>query len=235
MLGVNGCSPVESMYKLHVNKPESTFKKPADFPALYFLDFAAFNYRQQTIPKIVIPLPRFILDSVQDPHFIANQFFEKIHPIMPLISKRPFLARLSVAFSQADVDLNLLIFCMKLLVWSPADNPLDTNPKSPAYLAAKRSLVELDIAGIITIRTLQATVLVSLYELGHAIYPSAYTSIGACARLALVLGLDQTLDLDLNSMSYTLLEQEERRRAWWSILTLDRFVHLMSSCLFCFE
>lgn len=110
---------------------------------------------------------------------------------------------------------------MKLLSWSPGKPPRN-DPKSPFYLAIKRTLAETEIAGIFSLQLLQATILVALYEVGHAIYPAAYMSVGTCARYALAQGIDLYMAIDLNSAALTLLDQEEKRRAWWAILILDR-------------
>lgn len=64
-------------------------------------------------------------------------------------------------------------------------------------------------------------VLIALYEIGHGIYPSAYVSIGTCARYGLALGLDRELNVFDNSPRRW-IELEEKRRAWWAVLILDR-------------
>lgn len=115
---------------------------------------------------------------------------------------------------------------MKLLSWLPGNDPNKSDPKSPSYLAIKRTLAETEIAGIFSLQLLQATILIALYEVGHAIYPAAYTSVGTCAQYALAQGIDAYTSIDLNSTALTLLDQEEKRRAWWAILILDRFVNI---------
>ena len=62
--------------------------------------------------------------------------------------------------------------------------------------------------------------LLCLYELRHAIYPSAFISISACTHYTRINGgkaLSTTKVL-------TLVEVEERRRIWWAIVILDRSV-----------
>ena len=71
---------------------------------------------------------------------------------------------------------------------------------------------------------LQAAVLIAVYEVGHAIYPAAYLTIGACARYGTMLGIDK-LGLDLMGDSLgplSWIEVEERRRVWWAVVLLDR-------------
>ena len=93
--------------------------------------------------------------------------------------------------------------------------------KSPAYLAAKRFYADVEAAGIYKLQVLQAGILLALYELGHAIYPQAYLSIGTCARFAIAFGFDEK-GTRVNNAACDWIEHEERKRAWWAILILDR-------------
>jgi len=67
-----------------------------------------------------------------------------------------------------------------------------------------------------------------VYEVGHAIYPSASISIGACAKYTCALGIDKT-GTEGQAHTFDWVESEERSRAWWAIVILDRFSNLGSS------
>jgi hypothetical protein len=67
--------------------------------------------------------------------------------------------------------------------------------------------------------------LVALYEVGHAIYPAAFMSVAACVRYAHALGI-QPGGMQRLKLPLTWVEDEERRRIWWSAFLLDRFVSL---------
>ncbi|KAL9596276.1 MAG: hypothetical protein Q9219_005906 [cf. Caloplaca sp. 3 TL-2023] len=178
----------------------ATPKKPPtlpSFPAHYFLDLASFQYRQGQIPLISIPLPRELVESCKDPQSIARSYFETIHPFLPFISKKNFYDHFPPVHVQPNIVFTILVSCMKLISWLPPKNAQGNDPKSPTYLAIKRTLTETDVAGIFSLQLLQATILVSMYEVGHAMYPAAYTSIGACARYALALGIDAFMVVDL--------------------------------------
>lgn len=93
------------------------------------------------------------------------------------------------------------------------------------YRIAKRFYLETEIAGVQSIYMLQAGILIAFYELGQAIYPAAYLTVGACARYGLALGIDKLSlepvgDIDGNSWN----EVEEKRRVWWGVLLFDRLV-----------
>ena len=109
------------------------------------------------------------------------------------------------------------------MAWAPAG---ESNPRTVPYVAAKRSLFEAESLGMLSIATLQAMIILNLYEIAHAIYPAAYLSIGTCARYGMALGIDRQSQLDLNGRELSFLGQEERRRAWWVIVILDRYVNL---------
>ncbi|KAL8843355.1 MAG: hypothetical protein Q9170_000213 [Blastenia crenularia] len=211
-------------------KPQPVVPKraliPPSFPAHYFLDFASFQYRHGQIPLINIPLSPDLLDSYQDPPTTARLYFETVHPFLPFISKKNFYDHFPPPHVQPNVVFSILISCMKLVSWSPGDIPNSNDPKSASYIAIKRTLTETDLAGIFSLQLLQALILVSLYEMGHAIYPAAYMSVGTCARYALASGIDAYMTIDMSNPALTPLDQEEKRRAWWAVLILDRFVNI---------
>lgn len=109
---------------------------------------------------------------------------------------------------------------MNLICWLPGSTIQD--PRTTTYAAAKRYYLELEVAGILSIQVLQADVLIAMFELGHAIYPSAFLSVAACARYGSALGLDRKNSSLENEENLGWMELEERNRVWWAILLLDR-------------
>ncbi|KAE9376398.1 putative fungal-specific transcription factor [Stipitochalara longipes BDJ] len=85
--------------------------------------------------------------------------------------------------------------------------------------------LEVEGSSDFSISVLQAGVLIALYELGHAIYPAAFLTVGACARYAFALGINVKGTLNTRRV-LTLVEVEERRRVWWAIVILDRFLSI---------
>jgi Fungal specific transcription factor domain len=106
------------------------------------------------------------------------------------------------------------------------------NPRIPLYYTVKHFYLEVEGSSVFSILVLQAGVLLALYELGHAIYPAAFLTIGACARYAHALGINVSRGLNSRRV-LTLVEAEERRRVWWAIIILDRYV-LHSLYQYCF-
>jgi len=140
---------------------------------------------------------------------------------MPFISKKRFQeVYLQPAF-QARPDIVLLLLSIKLIITLPPTG--SRNPRTPLYYSIKHFYIEVEVSSVLSILVLQAGVLVALYELGHAIYPSAYLTVGACARYAYALGINVNGALNKTRV-LTLVEVEERRRIWWAIVILDRWV-----------
>jgi hypothetical protein len=63
--------------------------------------------------------------------------------------------------------------------------------------------------------------LIVLYEAGHGIYPAASISMASCARVARNLGLHKIRSKPLSENGDDL---GEKRRTWWAIHNLDRYV-----------
>jgi hypothetical protein len=69
---------------------------------------------------------------------------------------------------------------MKLLLHTPKS---DAVPEAlPLYRIVKAFNLQLEIAGLQLLTVIQGGVLIAVYELGHGIYPVAYTTVAQCAR-----------------------------------------------------
>lgn len=195
-----------------------------NFPPVYFLDFEVYQHGQVKIPS-TMPISPYSKIQIERARLIADRYFALAHPWMTIVSKKQFYNQITNPLAPPQADTGLLLSCLELITWSPAQ-PLDRKPKTGAYVAAKRSILEAELAGVFSVRLIQAMLLVAIYELGHAIYPATYMTIGNCARLGLALGIDPQGVAKAQNVNPTLLEQEEKRRAWWAILILDRFVFI---------
>ncbi|OQD93160.1 hypothetical protein PENSOL_c034G00713 [Penicillium solitum] len=177
-----------------------------DFPTILFLDPALLQHSLlETSPTTGTTVPQDILELLGDLDGIqltATRFFKHIHQWMPFISKKRFYDLYLQPSFRSRPDVALLLLALKLITTFP-----------PAVEESFSILV------------LQAGVLVALYELGHGIYPAAFLSIGVCARYAHALGINVSRTVPTRRV-LTLVEVEERRRAWWAIVILDRFVSI---------
>lgn len=116
--------------------------------------------------------------------------------------------------------------------------------KCAAYRKTKTALFALEQSAMFSTNSLAAQALMALHEIGHGIFPAAYLTVSSLARLFIALGLhdrkkatqilprpsknrkscrlQECSDLSLD----TWMETEERRRLWWAVLILDRYVHI---------
>ncbi|KAH8822085.1 hypothetical protein F5884DRAFT_659231 [Xylogone sp. PMI_703] len=197
------------------------------FPPSFFLDSSIFIALRLDVPSgAQVSTPVYIKEIIGDMgsiRAIVSRYFESVHRWMAIISKKFFYIQHLNPMSQLPGDVSLLILCMKLITWLPTASGEDS--KSIHYYAAKRFYSELEAMGIYSIQILQSGILIALYEFGHAIYPAAYLSIGACARYGSAFGFDSS-NISCIPESGDWIQVEERKRSWWAIMILDRCVAL---------
>ncbi len=191
---------------------------------MLFLDPSTLQHGQVEISRASLPVMGHILDllgNMNDIHATASKFFGHIHLWMPFVSKKRFYEIYLRSSFQFRPDVVVLLLSLRLITTLPPTSP--QNPRTPLYHTAKHFYLEVEGSSSFSIPVLQAGVLLALYELGHAIYPAAYLSIGACARYAHAIGINVSSMVNTRRV-LTLVEVEERRRVWWAIIILDRFV-----------
>ncbi|KAH8812965.1 putative fungal-specific transcription factor [Xylogone sp. PMI_703] len=214
-------------YDLRVNDHQANVQS-IDYPAMLFLDPEILKHGPVEVYQPIALVPEHILHLLGDMNQVrttASKFFEHIHLWMPFISKKRFYQLYLQSPLQTRPDTALLILSLKLITTLPPTSP--RNPRTPLYYAAKHFYLEVEGSSILSVLVLQAGVLLAIYELGHAIYPAAFLSISACARYAHILGIKVSKTVNTTRV-LTLVEAEERRRVWWAIVILDRFVSIGS-------
>ncbi|KAF5867418.1 putative fungal specific transcription protein [Botrytis fragariae] len=173
------------------------------FSAMLFLDPYILQQGQIDMPQPGHSIPGHILHLLGDItsiHQCATEFFSHDHTWMSFISKPRFYSYHLPCQSTIPnrPETILLLLSIKLITTLPPTNP--RNPQTSLYQAIKHYCLEVETSNVPSLPILQAEILIALYEMGHGIYPAAYLSIGACAR----------------------------RRVWWAIVILDRFVSIGS-------
>ncbi|KEF60502.1 uncharacterized protein A1O9_02063, partial [Exophiala aquamarina CBS 119918] len=153
---------------------------------------------------------------------ISGKYFSWIHLWMPIVSKSKW-KRLTGPLARPTPDVKLLLFAMKVLLWTPSGEAKSRQPRHREYTVLKEHLAEAEAVGIMTLELLQAWILTTIYEYAHGVYPAPYISIGTCFRYSLALGLNRK-DKTVNPITIASDAQEERRRVWWSIIILDRII-----------
>lgn len=210
------------------SSPETTRSGNTEASAIYFLAPHIFRQAQLELPRSDIPIPAEVSSLIGDTSSIreiANTFFSTIHFWLPIVFKKGFFVSMLSPWTQRQTELSLLTLCMKLCNTAPSE---DEGPNNFLYRTAKRFHHEVETAGILSSHVLQAGLLIALYEMGHAMYPAAYLTVGACSRYGLALGLYNNCsptsandDLEIRGhRSWN--EVEENRRVWWAVLIFDR-------------
>ncbi|KAK4081282.1 transcriptional regulator family: Fungal Specific TF [Trichoderma aggressivum f. europaeum] len=197
--------------------------------AIQFIAPILFREAHLEIPRINITIPSHVaaltgeFEQIRD---ISATFFSQVVIWTPVIFRKNFFNIALNPLSPRRTEGILLSLCMKLYCMPTAKDGPDG--RTALYKATKQFYCEVESAGILSICILQSAILIAVYEIGHAIYPAAYLTVGACARYGVALGLDKLL-VDLtgeNNAGRPWMEVEEMRRVWWGILILDRFLNL---------
>ncbi|KAK2749732.1 hypothetical protein FQN55_002968 [Onygenales sp. PD_40] len=205
--------------------PTALVDHPSIIPARTFLDSESSRPTSINIyPEV--PIPQKVLDllgSKHDMHTAYVRYFSGLHKWLPILSQKEVSEAILNIGPKSNVCLVLLALAMKLVA-----SPL--SPEEPAlstlYQETKDFATKVENCGLITTRLVQSTVLLSVYEIGHAIYPAAYLSISRSTRLGTLLGLHNRMQLNFFTKPETWTHREEERRTWWATLLLDGFVLL---------
>ncbi|GAM38710.1 hypothetical protein TCE0_033f09660 [Talaromyces pinophilus] len=211
---------------------ETTQSSNTEASAIYFLAPHIFRQAQLELPRPDIPIPAEVSSLIGDTSSIreiANTFFSTIHFWLPIVFKKGFFVSLLSPWTQRQTELSLLALCMKLCNTAPSE---DESPNNFLYRTAKRFHHDVETAGVLSTHVLQAGLLIAYYEMGHAMYPASYLTVGACARYGLALGIykhcsptSAAEDEEMRGQR-SWNEVEENRRVWWAVLIFDRFLNL---------
>ncbi|KAJ5828975.1 uncharacterized protein N7525_007228 [Penicillium rubens] len=144
----------------------------------------------------------------------AAFYFRTVHTWFLIISEPSYNIRLSnirVQTASAPSDLSLLTLCMTLVCKGPVGESFLSRPD--------QSLLEA--MGTNSLEMLQSRLLLTVFEIGHAMYPSAYISAAANMRAAVSLGINATSE-DLTKAFQDSRKAEEARQTWRGITITNR-------------
>ncbi|UKZ67948.1 uncharacterized protein TrAtP1_009106 [Trichoderma atroviride] len=204
--------------------------------AIQFIAPRIFRDAHLEIPRINIAIPKDVAAHVGDLgqlHDIYATFSSQAVIWTPVIFRKRFFNIALNPLSPRRTEGVLMCLCMKLYC-TPAPSYEDDG-KRTLYKIVKEFYAEVEATGIMSVCILQSALLIAVYEIGNAIYPAAYMTVGNCARYGVALGLDKLM-VSLTgegNLGKPWMEIEEMRRVWWGILILDRFLNLgnPSRCL----
>ncbi|KAJ4259585.1 hypothetical protein NW762_007515 [Fusarium torreyae] len=200
------------------------------FPLPFFLDQNHFTPLNAS--NALAPGPRYDLQQIVAEHLtpadlptLYQDYFSSVHEWLPMISRK----RLTYVdpFSQ-DACQDLTLLCMKICTIHPKNS---SPSQEPSYILAKSLCSAAESAGLVSLRLVQALVLLAVYESSHAIYPASYLTIGRAARLGMLMGWHDRDAQQLFKLGDSWSKREEQRRTWWTIFVLDRFINIDTSGL----
>lgn len=150
----------------------------------------------------------------------ARRYFQTIHSWIQFIHRDCILEQFRNSPVCHDGDFSFLLLCMRLLITERPNNGSVPN-KNPLYILIKATLPAIELQNTITVRNIQARLLICLYEIGHMIQPSLFLSISTTARCAITVGLNRKIN-PTESYDKNWISLEEEKRVWWTIYILDR-------------
>lgn len=200
--------------------------RQAMFPATYFLDSES-RYRIPSDRRDPgVPVPSEILNVLSSKvamRSICDTYLRDTHNWLPMLSQKRIFQKVNDFSADADIGLSLLLLCMKLVSEILPNG--DQAAISSMYCMAKELYSRVENSCLISLQLLQSAILLSVYEIGHGIYPAAYLRVGHAARLGIMMGLhDRKNATQLFKEGETWSQCEEERRTWWTVVILDRYV-----------
>ncbi|KAF5012134.1 hypothetical protein FDECE_1783 [Fusarium decemcellulare] len=166
---------------------------------------------------------------------ITAYYFKSVHRYLPFISRTRFQSSLITLGSAPSTDFSTLLLSICLVTSSPKLTGDATKSKS-LYLAAKSIFAQVQGLHPCSVYTIQAGLLLALYEYIVRRPDEAFTSIAGCARMAYAArihirkpslpdspdstNIKQGVGADID------LESEEAANTWWALIICERaFVH----------
>jgi hypothetical protein len=155
----------------------------------------------------------------------STRYFNTIHAWFPIVSRAGYFKQLPHIINHLTPDFALLSVCMLLIVALPDNSEISSWSQS-IYAFIKGTIGLLESTGVSSLELLQCRLLVTLFEVGHRIYPAAYISIGTVARAGVALNIPEDCYRPLDKDFIAREEDSQSRLAWKGTLILDRWVAL---------
>jgi hypothetical protein len=203
----------------------ATTQSFATATAIQFIAPGIFRDAHLEIPRVNIAIPSEVATYIGDFEQIRDisaTFFSQAAVWTPIIFRKNLFNIALNPLSPRRIEGILLSLCMKL--YCTPTTLHDEDGKNTLYKVVKEFYSEVEATRTMSVCILQSAILIAIYEIGHAIYPAAYLTVGNCARYGIALGLDKLL-VDLTgegNLGRPWMEIEEMRRVWWGVLILDR-------------
>jgi len=203
--------------------------------AIRFIAPNLFRDASLEIPRLNLVIPddvTFQLGDSQQVRDTTAKFFRLTRTWMPIVNRKRHVAAVLNTLTPCRRPTALLALCMKLCCLPVLDD--DGAKRTSLYRLTKRFYSEVESTEDLSVQVLQAAICIAIFEIGDAIYPAAYLTVGVCARYAIAMGLDNVNKERMGggNRAASWMEIEEARRAWWGVLVLDRCVTFFRNPLY---
>ncbi|KAF2729918.1 hypothetical protein EJ04DRAFT_587531 [Polyplosphaeria fusca] len=165
-------------------------------------------------------------------HDLDHLYFDRAHTFCPILNRRRYFSRAR----QPQANNNITAFAsLQYAMWTIAASTSSQfqNVQDELYANARMILDSLELdpstGNSMCVEQVQAWTLLAIYELMRVNYRRGWMSAGKLFRSAVLLKLhtvDGCDEIFVNS-SLSAIELEERRRTFWMVYAIDRFVSLM--------
>ncbi|KAF2796593.1 hypothetical protein K505DRAFT_271080 [Melanomma pulvis-pyrius CBS 109.77] len=217
--------PIGSTAELSMGYKVSTEIRPT-FPALVFFDYYTFQGQRNRVEIPRVDLPWEFRSAIGGPDQVVREldaYFSSFQLFFPVVSKLRMHHNLTTNIEHLTADTVLLLLTMRLMLHIDR-NP---SPENALYDQVKRCNAFVERSGVVTMKLLQSNLLLAFYEFSHAIFPAAYFTIRHSASIGLALGIhSRSPPFQVLSPSTSWCELEERRRTWWGVIMLDRYINI---------
>ncbi|KAH7140002.1 fungal-specific transcription factor domain-containing protein [Dactylonectria estremocensis] len=191
-------------------------------------------------PKLEIQLP---LEDLTDPSLnlpppdlledITDTYFLNIQPWVPILHETYFRARIHDPEQRPILVVVLHAIVVAAIRFIKPDSHSLRPHDLDTWAKKSRSIVLLTAMNGLSVENLQALTIIAFNDIGHGNASKAWSIVGSLTRTVEYLQLSiecdehdtQPLLKPLTSLlpSQQWVEEEERRRVFWSIFNLDRF------------
>ncbi|KAL2066647.1 hypothetical protein VTL71DRAFT_2719 [Oculimacula yallundae] len=152
----------------------------------------------------------------------CSTYFSFIHPWLPILSKDILFDQILSQRSMPKGDVTILMLMVHLLSQLHQPIEIEVGRSEQLYSTAKGLYGYWMSTGKPSIVLVQAGILLAVYEHTQALHDETYLTLGACARMGYILGLDRTLSHDFQPSPEEEHTAIRQRQVWWGIIILER-------------
>jgi hypothetical protein len=169
-----------------------------------------------------------VLEAVQAQYArFMGLFFNSTHSWMTIVRKQRFIKRVASSKHKAEAEVAILLLSMRLIA-EPFDFAKTRGDASrdTLYQAAKQLHAIIQTSKGPSLELIQAGIMIALFEHNSALDEAAYETLINCSDMSQCIGMGISQDSTKVRISSVTAMEEERRRTYWGIVILERYVVL---------